>query len=377
MRRGSSIMDLRRESLDRRASLAASRRSSVDQRIPTVQVTPPRKKSIEDKSSGRRRSSGSVLGMRNQSPDRRSSQASRKSSVVSIGEYGYLAAEIEVTTTNTQHAIPPVPSLPPPSSSKMGKRRGAPTSIRLPPAGMATIKDASESKTTPTNTARFNPLDTFLGRSPPLGETTPKANPRNMGSLLDRPRPISPPEFLNYHPFPKAVQPKSPKDGWSVTPSASYSAIAHSSPTSTQVTRTPVQSIFKIGGVTRKAVPPVDVVHEAPEIRTEIYRQQSARRGSMERFIDEGVDPLEMPPSDSASGLKRSASLTDPAAKAMAGKKGGGAGGRPAAERFLSFNFDVRQYRSPPGPPAAPMTPQSGKSGSEKSGSPFARLFKR
>lgn len=160
----------------------------------------------------RKSSSGSDLRRESLDPDRRSSAASRKSSIVSLGEYRYLANEIDTP-------IPSVPSKDAATSSlksdSLGARRNAPPAIVLPPYQFPSPHSTALASPGSAN-PRYNPLDTFLGRSTPglissdgaslssLSPDSDLSSPKTPGlhrSVLDRGRPIASPEFQDSFPL--------------------------------------------------------------------------------------------------------------------------------------------------------------------------------
>lgn len=271
-----SSNDLRRQSFEsRRGSNAAS-----------GSTKPSLAPSMSSSSSLRKASLGPSI--------RRTSQASRKSSVMSIGEYGYLAPQIVIdpssppadaseimTPLALTHIIEP-PVIPhhhqhqQPEMQSLRFRRNAPPSIVLPVYSFPTSTTSPTFSSASTPTPRFNPLDSFLGRtstspqsspatSPgcivtprsPFGQITPAGpfafpeskdtqteapaidplSPR-VSSIMDRGRPVSSPEFVAHHPFLANQGQTSPK---------SRSVATHSHPNSSprqgsaKVTKVPVQ----------------------------------------------------------------------------------------------------------------------------------------
>jgi hypothetical protein len=160
---------------------------------------------------------------RRRSVSRNGSFASRKSSVMSFGEYGYLAPQIVVDSAASAVTSPHVAGQPPlgtqPTLPPL-KRPNAPTSIALP-----TCKWTDTSPvTTPSGASRFNPLESFLGTAPETSPSltpatsstpgtgslwTPRSETNNMyfdqttpkrtaGTVADRPRPLSSPKHLRF-----------------------------------------------------------------------------------------------------------------------------------------------------------------------------------
>ncbi|OCF33421.1 hypothetical protein I316_04841 [Kwoniella heveanensis BCC8398] len=194
--------------------------------------------------------SGSFSGSSSLNDRRLSSKSSRKSSVVSIGEYGYLAPQIvidapKITPPSQSASTVPLATEIPTHIPRF--RANAPPSIVLPsfkfPPHVSPASPASSSSHTPT--PRFNPLESFLGRGTSPGSTsgsgsgsgsgswgpceplTPSTvkgsfsppSPSSSGNLpsplssrggvMDRGRPVASPEFTSF-PF-RVVQPPSPK----------------------------------------------------------------------------------------------------------------------------------------------------------------------
>ena len=133
---------------------------------------------------------------------RRPSSSSRKSSTLSLGEYTYLADEIDPT-------VPVIPVIEPRSSrTSLGKteslssRRNAPPSITLPTYHFPTSPSGPLSGSS-TATPRYNPIDTFLGRTPALSSSgstfvdplSPRSDITSPSiphrSVIDRGRPVS------------------------------------------------------------------------------------------------------------------------------------------------------------------------------------------
>ncbi|WVR06286.1 hypothetical protein IAU60_003316 [Kwoniella sp. DSM 27419] len=156
----------RRASLaDRRLSLvkeSALRRMSGDNRLQSIDMRRSSTRSstggasLVDDLTSRRPSS--INGAR-----RRQSKDSRKSSVVSIGEYGYLAPQIVIDAPKITPPAETATVLPTPHAPEVPRlRANAPPSIilpsyRFPPAGVPTSPTSS--------TPRFNPMESFLGRA--------------------------------------------------------------------------------------------------------------------------------------------------------------------------------------------------------------------
>lgn len=195
--------------LSRELSPKSTRRPSL-QPLPVDMLQTPRKLS-----------NASDLRRESLDPSRRGSSTSRKSSTLSLGEYNYLAGEIDPTVPfvptaearSSQTSMTQTESL----SSSLSSRRNAPPSIVLPayhfpPSPSALLSGSSSA------TPRYSPLDSFFGRTPSLtssgsgGSTTvdplspwsdlpsPKA-PGLHRSVIDRGRPISSPEFQDVFPL--------------------------------------------------------------------------------------------------------------------------------------------------------------------------------
>lgn len=209
-----SIVDLgiRRVSASRKPSCdqspKTSRKSSVEPSQDAGLLKPPSRQSLTGQESRR----GSAKSM----ASRRTSTASRKSSIVSLGEYGYLAGEID-------NAIPPIPTVVKTSSvvssssrnESLGARRNAPASIVLPTYNFPTSPSGPLSGGSSTATPRYNPLDSFFGRNTPalvsssctyvdpFSSASDVSSPKTPGlhrSVLDRGRPVSSPEFMDSFP---------------------------------------------------------------------------------------------------------------------------------------------------------------------------------
>jgi hypothetical protein len=134
---------------------------------------------------------------------RKSSTGSRQSSVVSLGEYQYLATQITpkapAVEENINKAIYP-------ANDTLRSRRNAPPAIVLPPYEFPAKQSRSPGTA---STVRYNPLDSFFGRpTPSLSDSSsPSASidPLSPGSdilksplspgasVLDRGRPVSSP----------------------------------------------------------------------------------------------------------------------------------------------------------------------------------------
>lgn len=221
----SATDDLRRYSFDRRMSAdkrpsvplstsALRKESDAKQRLMQEHA---RRVSREGSYSASRRSSGSVPMSRSATMGSHISTSSRKSSAMSIGEYGYLAAQIDIE----QPAFLPVSVAPPtagtkPTSSQKDaptpkKRRSArPATIVLPSYSFPALSPILGSATL---TPRYSPLDSFFGRAPyeetelvdPLTPSTDIAGPEPPASemphvptsVLNRRRPISPSDFTD------------------------------------------------------------------------------------------------------------------------------------------------------------------------------------
>lgn len=256
-RRGSVASDLgvesRRGSTSRSASIAIpERRSSVgdrrgstasDRRRPSVASAERRRSSLADPALGRGSVSGAVVAQRrmslvNEGPRRKSSVpsvhshhsqgrkssqtdangrrtsgsiTSRKSSVVSIGEYGYLAPSIVIDAPGSplpQGSRTPSAATATPIAGGI-QRRNAPALIQMPEYHFP-----STAPNTPVGTMpRYNVLESFLGvngdKSPSPGtpgtvtsadiEKTPKN--KHQPSIMDRGRPVASPEFRDSFPF--------------------------------------------------------------------------------------------------------------------------------------------------------------------------------
>ena len=224
--------DMRRDSSESRLFPHEGRPSSVaERRISIVMGMPMRKvsgdlrrtSSITSGPEVRRTSRpssclrrGSAAGSSKSTNDRRTSASSRKSSVVSVSEYGYLGPQIDSNVANASSVTP--------ANTPPRLRSNAPASISLPSPFRAPISGGQF--LSPSASTRFNPLESFLGimplatPSPPtpdvftprmetgmLDEETPRPS---WVSIMDRARPISPPEYR--YPFPARPQlpPSSP-----------------------------------------------------------------------------------------------------------------------------------------------------------------------
>ena len=179
---GRSLEDIRRASIN-----ARSLKSDISRRTSVASLTKPDSR----KSSVVSLRQGSVVSL-----------ASRKSSTVSITEYGYLACQIVVDA----------PGPAPVAIEPLSVRRNAPTSLVLPASSFPS--------TAPTSpyTPRFNPMDSFLGRltPPALGPLSPSADMDKtltapFSGIMDRGRPISPSDSRDSFPFrvPSSSSPQS------------------------------------------------------------------------------------------------------------------------------------------------------------------------
>ena len=315
LRRNSSLFDLRRASIERRASQASSNilpflhRDSLEPR-----VRQPSRSSASRQSDDRRKSQGSLpvsdaRGSIASASSRKASLASRKSSVVSIGEYGYLGQMVEEARVDTP-VLPPAPPVRAPQgvTPRQGKFEGK---ISLPKPFSMGLKGVVESPSTPT---RFNPLEEFFGRPSPRDisvEATPK--PSNTSarirqvSVMDRPRPVAPPEFMDSFPSPakRSTVHFIPESRGDVSPTSSTSASlthTYSEPLKTPV---PVTGARKTSG--RKPVPQLsmDELHLGEERRSGKSRSNNNTTSSIHSAE---VDPLHvLPPSIL---LRRASSLT-------------------------------------------------------------------
>lgn len=206
----------RKLSLDGRKMSVEGRKMSIDGRKMSIISTDGqgRRSSTESRTLSSpvkdvRRPSSASIGMSHTLDSRRTSEASRKSSIVSISEYGYLAPQIVIDAP---------PSLSPTLPELTGFRRNAPPSIVLPEFTFPSSPNTTPGPTSPDiATPRYHPMDSFLGRaspsphipatpstvcplSPPstdqateIAPDAPVISPRL--SIMDRPRPLSPPEF--------------------------------------------------------------------------------------------------------------------------------------------------------------------------------------
>lgn len=249
-RRGSIVAERRMSIV---MGISVPRRMSTEPRRPSKQSVDSRRSSQPKHSVDSRRSSqtSSMNGRkgsydpRRGSKDRQGSLASRKSSVVSIGEYGYLGPQIVIDTATpalaSSSSMPQLDAVPDVPAILPFRRANAPKSIALPVFVANTATHSAP--TTPSGHPRFNLMDAFLGLGPtdistptptgaplvtpyadmftpglgllsPMSERsslfeTPKQNAK---SIMDRPRPISPPEFLDAFPaYPRNRHQLSPK----------------------------------------------------------------------------------------------------------------------------------------------------------------------
>lgn len=237
MRRASEASDTLAIPTDqRKSSIVAERRMSIVEqgssrafanRKMSLGTSPTREASVSPRSSRRpslnnpRKSSASSQGSLNRTR-RASSAASRKSSIVSLGEYGYLATEIDLAVPSLPStASAPALGLVAAKGESLRSRRNAPPAIVLPPYNFPSPNTggagplSSPSSATP----RFNPLDSFFGRTTP--GLTPSIDPLSPGlssgssasdmsspktpglhrSVLDRGRPVASPEFQDSFPL--------------------------------------------------------------------------------------------------------------------------------------------------------------------------------
>ena len=233
--RRASIGDRRTSLADRRTSLAKeARRESIDSR----------RGSLSKYSNGRKMSlprKGSIASTR------RSSKSSRKGSwVEEAAEFAYLAPEIVIDTP-----------------ADAPSRANPPHSLSMP--------SFSFQNTAPnTPTPRFNPMESFLGtaasspstiQSPltPFAdyERTPTMSQSNTLSMLNRGRPVSPPEFIQSFPF------------WTKPPASPKSV--------------PLE--FKPTGILRKAVPKMSMEELSLEGRrdAQLRKQKETELRKFER----------------------------------------------------------------------------------------------
>jgi len=207
------LPEIRRPSFvaERRISIVehGSRRASGS-RKPSITLSPAksdRKLSVDSRSGSiARKLSATPSDLRKVSldPSLRCSTASRGSSVVSLGEYGYLGTEITPESKTEEFTKTPMPPV------TLRERRNAPPAIVLPPYQFPAKSLHSPGTATP----RYNPLDSFFGRpTPALSDSSPQSidplspssdllrSPFTPGGVLDRGRPVTSPEFA--YSFPK------------------------------------------------------------------------------------------------------------------------------------------------------------------------------
>lgn len=216
-----AVPEPRRPSLvaERRMSIVAqgSRRTSSP-RKQSLTLAPPASLGIRRLSGDsrgdtppRKLSAGPDLRKVSLDPLRKSSTASRKSSIVSLGEYGYLANQITPSAPAAEEATPKASGT---NGDSLRDRRNAPPAIVLPPYHFPARQLGSPGATSAT--PRYNALDSFFGRSTPAlsssGSTsidplTPSSDglksPHTPGlgrSLLDRGRPVTSPQFVDSFP---------------------------------------------------------------------------------------------------------------------------------------------------------------------------------
>lgn len=312
--------EIRRRSSGDIASRTNSRKSSANL------LLHDRKLSSQD---GRRDSSSSSL--------RRSSQISRKSSVVSIGEYGYLGPQIVIdSAASSVSNDTPAPQLPTLRSTPSIFRENAPASIALPTQPYARSVQTLTGPITPnTPGSRYNPLDSFFGRhsddlstptlnshrglsllgAPPLSpnsESNDKTPLASSSSIMDRGRPVASPTFVESF-SPKSVRSPTAKTFTSPTlspfkaPSQLNTPDLDDSPPSPKQmpsnASTPVERI-RLGSV-RVAVPKLsqeDMRQMFAESLAENHDGRypnTGRRGATEHFgpVDQLASPIRVMPS--------------------------------------------------------------------------------
>ncbi|WWC70690.1 uncharacterized protein I206_104641 [Kwoniella pini CBS 10737] len=318
----------------RRASLAERRMSLVKESVFRRMSGEPRRTSKGI--SGRKSSEVSLRNNIKGEARRRSSKdsPSRQSSVVSIGEYGYLAPQIVIDApkiTPPTDSAPTVPSPPKearrPQTAHSGSehcqihrlRSNAPPSIVLPAYTFPALSTSgplsptnviSPTSTTPT----FNPLSYFLNNDPSPTSTSPydpmntptaikSFFPMNSGvssprtpkivNVIDRGRPIASPEYdlpesSQALPF-KAFQPPSPKSSTIPLP-----------PTTPTTEDVPEDNITPRTVMGRKAVPK----YSDEDLRTkrneeakfrihkeiDMIKQLNSRRGGTSPIIPQGEE---------------------------------------------------------------------------------------
>ncbi|WWC62484.1 uncharacterized protein I303_105080 [Kwoniella dejecticola CBS 10117] len=316
----------RRASLaERRISLvkeSAFRRMSNESRRSSKSVAEPSRKSSQASSRS------SIRGEARRESSKNS--ASRQSSVVSVGEYGYLAPQIVIDTpkhTPSPQPVPLVPSHTSPGTASHSRpeqtrslnaqihrlRSNAPPSIVLPaysfPAHTAQGPLLPTSTISPTSaTPRFNPLSYFLNNDPsptsispldPMVTPTasknyfPATSPKSprIVNVMDRGRPIASPEFASPDenrslPY-KSTQPPSPKSSTIPLPAL------------TPTTEGPPEAlIIPKSAVVRKAAPELsdeDLKTKRNEEATfrihkeiDLMRQLNTRRGGTSPIIPQG-----------------------------------------------------------------------------------------
>ena len=228
---------------------------------------------------------------------------------------------------------------------------------------------SSDGQTPMPTRPKYDRMTTFFGQAMVTPErlidlmdteayVTPKGE-LGRKSVLDRPRPVGHPEYVNYRALPKrSVSSKAIArqdtpilafDNRSVFVAGAAESVA------------PIKSILNTGGVSRKPVPTINLDREDISVRAEIYHQ-ARRRGAMERFDEDTVDPLEMPPQrDPLSILKRSSSLTMVPTYTNSAE-------RPVFKRHKT-GISLQGGRHSP-------TEEVSKAGRQGSGNHFVRFFK-
>jgi len=284
----------------RRPSFVAERRISIVEhgarrmsgsRKPSLTLSPAksdRKLSIESRNASfsSRKPSANLLDVQRVSIDRsrKSSSASRHSSVVSLGEYGYLGSEI-TKKDQAEMDVGKTPLAP----VTLRERRNAPPSIVLP----AYAFPAKSLQSPGTATPRYNPLDSFFGRPTPALSDSSSVDPLSPSTellkspyspngVLDRGRPVTSPQLAYAFPQ-RRVEVKA-------SPEMQAGKTAHRSPSY----RFPIQGDMGL-------LPPAPISEDSPKATSmspgpRVTFDQLPLKSILVHKVSDGFTPASPPP---------------------------------------------------------------------------------